>query len=162
MPNCYICLLQIASLVSIYMSIILCKVLSWHGICRLCMPTIASHILDLVSITVSKLLYQILCLCICQFVYLLQCYKSVCQLTYQVQYLLICQKLYLMCYVLYVGCHMPRLVCRFLYVECHVLTIASLQSSQLYAYLSTSLCMLYHRSRILALICRHMSAKYLL
>jgi hypothetical protein len=46
-------------------------------------------------------------------------------------YLLIGQMLYPICYVLYAGCHMPRLVCRFLYVECHVLAIASLQSNQL-------------------------------
>jgi hypothetical protein len=46
-------------------------------------------------------------------------------------YLLICQMLYPTCYVLYAGCHIPRLVCRFLYVECHVLVVASLHPNQL-------------------------------
>jgi hypothetical protein len=36
-------------------------------------------------------------------------------------YLLICQMLYPICYVLYAGCHMPRLVCRFIYVEYRML-----------------------------------------
>jgi hypothetical protein len=39
---------------------------------------------------------------------------------------------------------MPRLVCWSLYVECHVLAVASLQSDQLYVYLSTSFSMLYY------------------
>jgi hypothetical protein len=33
--------------------------------------------------------------------------------------------LYPICYVLYAGCHMPRLVCRFLYVKCFVLYVKS-------------------------------------
>jgi hypothetical protein len=60
--------------------------------------------------------------------------------------------------ILYAGCHMPRLVCRFLCVECHVLAIASLQSSQLYAYLSTSFCMLCARSRITVTVYLHLYA----
>jgi hypothetical protein len=45
MPNRYICLLRIVSLVSVYMSAVLCKVLSGHVICRFCMPTGACQIL---------------------------------------------------------------------------------------------------------------------
>jgi hypothetical protein len=83
---------------------------------------------------------------------------SVCQLTCQVQYLLVCQMLYLICYVLYAGCHMPRLVCQFLYLECHVLVVTSLQSDQLYAYLSTSFCMLYARSHMPVTVYLHLYA----
>jgi hypothetical protein len=60
-------------------------------------------------------------------------------------------------YVLYAGCHMPRLVGRFIYVECHVLVVASLQSDQLYAYLSTSIC--YNaRSRMPVTVYLHLYA----
>jgi hypothetical protein len=66
--------------------------------------------------------------------------------------------LYPICYVLYADCHMPRLVCRFIYVECHVLVVTSLQSDQLYAYLSTSFCMLYARSHMPVAVCLHLYA----
>jgi hypothetical protein len=116
MPNCYICLLQIVSLVSVYMSPVLCKVLSGHVICWLiCQTTIMPDPMSLhISTSISTTMLE-----------------SVCQLICQVQYLLICQMLYPICYVLYAGCHMPRLVCRFIYVECHVLAVASLHSNQL-------------------------------
>jgi hypothetical protein len=115
MPSCYICLLQIVSLVSVCMSAVLCKISSGHVICRLiCQTSIMPNSMSLhMSIVVSTTILE-----------------SVCQLTCQVQYLLICQILYPICYVLYAGCHMPRLVCRFIYVECHVLAVASLQSDQ--------------------------------
>jgi hypothetical protein len=53
---------------------------------------------------------------------------------------------------------MPRLVCRFIYVECHVLVVTSLQSDQLYAYLSTSFCMLYVQSHMPVAVCLHLYA----
>jgi hypothetical protein len=66
--------------------------------------------------------------------------------------------LYPICYVLYAGSHMPRLICRFIYVECHVLVVTSLQSDQLYVYLSTSSCMLYARSHRPVTVYMHLYA----
>jgi phage-related protein len=99
--------------------------------------------------------------------------ESVWQLVYQVQYLLLCQVLWVplciettvaICYVLYAGCHMPRLICQFLYVEYHMLAAASLQSYQFICQsqyqLLYVLCQISHDSySIPAFICRHMSAK---
>jgi hypothetical protein len=73
-------------------------------------------------------------------------------------YLFICQMLYLICYMLYAGCHIPSLICWFLYVESRVQAIASLQSDQLYAYFSTSLCMLYAKSRMPVIVYLHLYA----
>jgi hypothetical protein len=54
--------------------------------------------------------------------------------------------------------HMLCVICRFIYVECHVLAVASLHSDQLYAYLSTSLCMLCHRSHMPVTVYLHLYA----
>jgi hypothetical protein len=62
------------------------------------------------------------------------------------------------CYMLYAGCHMPRLICRFLYAEYHVLATMSLQLDQLYACFSTSLCMLYAKSRMPVAVYLHLYA----
>jgi hypothetical protein len=57
------------------------------------------------------------------------------------------------CYVLYVGCHMPSLIYQFLYVEYHMLATVSLQS-YLFTYQSQyQLLCAMHNSYMLNAIC---------
>jgi hypothetical protein len=123
MPNCYICLLQIVSLVSVCMSAILCKVLSRHDICQFYMPTASCfvkfyvfaypnlYICNSARFSMPVEMLSILYLLICQMLWVPSCIETTVDFCYDKFSICFDHMLYVICRLSYAKARMPVYIC---------------------------------------------------